>query len=430
MKLSSILVATLASFSLVVDATNLRASNDASLERKKKKRGGGQDSWGYMGATVTVTHVNGDKTNLDDDKVSQALKNSYNSVHSNGYTLETVFVDKEIVIPESLVPEVKDDMLGRRNRSQHFTPPTPRYVPPRPPQNGSSSSSGGRSGYSSSLYYFYTSFNCRLCSPDDNAALLTGGPPGPSNDKNEREAFELDFMARLRESDMPAFADITDLHVDFTYTDPTADEAATVVIVTDVAAEAALMAQVAKRNRKQPTEEFVHGQMEIAHVKIEEGSSMAKDISALGQNYMDAYNEVYASQGLELTSFSLEREVDVPESTGVDSEDSEDADSEEEDGPDGMLGRRSSRRYRAPPRRYVGSLYYYSVSFNCRLCHPDDDSMLGSGASMIQESQDTGAHLFFEKLFCHKMKKSGFAEYDEVNHCAIAFEAANALASQ
>lgn len=365
MKFTTLLLTTLAALSSATNTSNLRAS--ASLDRKhgkNKNKNVPPGDAGFMGATISVSHVSGDKTNFDEDKVSSLFKDSYNTAHTNGYTIETAFIDKEIDIPE-------EDAIGETNL--------------------------GGSYYTGSLYYFSVSFNCRMCHPDDDAVALTALRPGASKDTAaERRQFEQTFMDSLRDSDMAAFADINDVRIDFSYLEPTAD---------DTAAEAALTEQAGKRGRGKNKEaevvEGMHGQIEINHVIMKQGTT-DEDMKALGKAYMEAYNEVYERQGLEATSFSLDREVDIPEDT---------------DTPEGLLG----------SSYYFGSLYYFSTSYHCRMCHPDDDSMmLGSQASALVADQDSGAHLFFEKLFCHKIKKSGLVEYSEINHCAIAYEGAAA----
>ncbi len=49
--------------------------------------------------------------------------------------------------------------------------------------------------------------------------------------------------------------------------------------------------------------------------------------------------------------------------------------------------------------------------------------MLGLSVDLVA-MQASGAHRFFEKLFCHKMKKSGLLQYTVINHCSIDFDAA------
>jgi hypothetical protein len=355
------------------------ANADNSLDRHRSKpdKPSPNGKWGFMGAVITVTHVSGDKINLDEERVSQTFVQAYNKVHNNGYRVTTGFIEKAVIVPESADLSNDQELFSTVIFDEPF-------------------------GY-----------ECPKCPAEfgldgEKDSLEATSRPKPADDSKVHEKFEKYFLETLRSSDMAAFADIQAVHIVFTYTDPTTTTTA------DDKSVAEEQPGVEKRRKKtKPSgNESTHGQIEISHTMADHNSSTVIDMKTLGEVYEQAFDEVYSFVDYEATSFDLESEIDIPEDTGSEAE------AEVEEGtPDTLewFG------------YYFINKYSFSFSWGCRFCANDDD-LLGSSLDLVA-MQGTGAHRYFEKLFCHKMKKSGLIEFQKITHCSIDFAAAASDAS-
>jgi hypothetical protein len=324
--------------------------------------------WGFMGAAITITHVSDDETNLDEEKVGQAFIQAYNTVHDNGYRITTGFIDKTVVIPESADSSNLD--------------------------------------FSTVIYYYPFGYDCPNCptefglggeAPEDS--LEATAKPKPADDSKVHEKFENRFLKALRSSDMAAFADIETVHIVFTYTDPT---------TTATAADDESLTEPPRaetRTTKPSDTESMYGHIEITHMKADGSSSTVIDMKLLGEVYQQSFDAVYSVMGYQVTSFDLESEIDIPEE-----ESDGDADETGEDNLESVY-------------YFLRGIYTYTFGFGCTLC-PNDDDLLGFSVDLVT-MQESGAHRFFEKLFCHKMKKSGKLQFKEINHCSIDFDVAD-----
>jgi hypothetical protein len=130
---------------------------------------------------------------------------------------------------------------------------------------------------------------------------------------------------------------------------------------------------------------------------------MINDMEILGMAYKEAFDAVYSVMGYQVTSFNMEREIDIPEASVT---------TDNDGNPDNLQA-----------NIFLTGLYYYAFGYGCRWCGNDDDLLGGSEALMA--GQDSGAQRFFEKLFCHKMKRSGLLQFTTITHCSIDFDAAS-----
>jgi hypothetical protein len=350
-----------------VDAYN---ANNSSLEWRRSKDGPKPSGkFGFMGATISVTHVSADKTNFDEEKVGQAFIQAYNKVHKNGYRITTGFIDKEILIPET---------AGSGNNNQDEKATLQLQQDDR--------------HFFSVLYYYQFGYA--------TDSLEATSRPGPADDSSVRGKFENRFLGMLRSSDMAAFADIQQVHIDFTYTDPT-----TTADKDELELDEQSVSRIEKRNPK-PSDDnsSMHGQIEMTHIMGGGSSGMINDMEILGMAYKEAFDAVYSVMGYQVTSFNMEREIDIPEPSVT---------TDGDGNPDTLQW----------PSVFLTGLYYYAFGYGCRWCGNDDDFLGGSEALMA--GQDSGAQRFFEKLFCHKMKASGLLQFTTITHCSIDFDAAS-----
>jgi hypothetical protein len=268
---------------------------DASLDRRRGKPDvpSPDSKWGFMGAAITVTHVSGDKINMDEERVSQAFIQAYNKVHNNGYRVTTGFIEKAVVIPES------------------------------------ADFSNGQGLFSTVIFDEPFGYDCPACPAEFG---LGGGEdnlevpfrPKPADDSKVHEKFESYFLETLRSSDMAAFADIQAVRIVFTYTDSSAITATTTTTADDKSlTEMEEHPGVEKRNNKPSDIESMHGQIEISHTMADHSSTTVTDMKTLGEAYQQAFDEAYSVLGYEETSFDLESEIDIPEDTGSEAEDEE-----------------------------------------------------------------------------------------------------------
>jgi hypothetical protein len=150
----------------------------------------------------------------------------------------------------------------------------------------------------------------------------------------------------------------------------------------------------------------MHGQIEISHTMADDSSTTVIGMKAVREAYQQAFDATYSIVDYKVTTFDLESEIDIPE----------ESDNEDEEG---------TLEY---SYSYYMSVYSYTAGWGCRFFCPNDDDLLGSSVDIV-DMQGSGAHLFFEKLFCHKMKKSGLLQFKKINHCSIDFDSASVAAS-
>jgi hypothetical protein len=349
-----------------VDAYN---TYNSSLDKKKHKDDPKPSgNFGFMGATISVTHVSADKTNFDEEKVSQAFIQAYNKVHKNGYSITTGFIDKEI-----LIPETADS--GNNNQDEAATLQLQQ----------------DDRRFFSVLYYYQFGYATKT--------LDATSRPGPADDSSVRGEFESHFLETLRSSDMAAFADIQQVHIVFTYTDPT-----TTADKDEFELDEQSVPRIEKRNPK-PSDDntSMHGQIEVTHIMGGGNSGMINDMEILGIAYKEAFDAAYSFMGYRVTSFNMEREIDIPEASVT---------TDGDGNPDNLQA-----------NIFLTGLYYYAFGYGCRWCGNDDDLLGGSEALMA--GQDSGAQRFFEKLFCHKLKRSSLLRFTVITHCSIDFDAAS-----
>jgi hypothetical protein len=349
-----------------VDASN---ANNSSLDKKKHKDDPSPSGkFGFMGATISITHVSADKTNFDEEKVGQAFIQAYSKTHKNGYRITTGFIDKEILIPET-------DGSGSNSQDEKATL--------RLQQDDRH--------FFSVLYYYQFGYA--------TDTLEATSRPGPADDSSVRGEFESHFLETLRSSDMAAFADIQQVHIDFTYADPT-----TTADKDEFEFDEQSVSRIEKRNPK-PSDDnsSMHGQIEMTHIMGGGNSGVINDMEILGMAYKEAFDAVYSVMGYQVTSFNMEREIDIPEASVT---------TDNDGNPDNLQA-----------NIFLTGLYYYAFGYGCRWCGNDDDLLGGSEALMA--GQDSGAQRFFEKLFCHKMKTSGLLQFTTITHCSIDFDAAS-----
>jgi hypothetical protein len=262
--------------------------------------------------------------------------------------------------------------------------------------------------FSTVIYYHPFGYDCPNCPAElglggeaQEDSLEATAKPKPADESKVHEEFENYFLKALRSSDMAAFADIEAAHIALTYTDPTTATTAT------TAADESLTKKQSPHGETRTTTpsdtDSMHGQIEITHMTADGSSSTVIDMKLLGKAYQQSFDAVYSIIGYQVTSFDLESEIDIPEESG---------DADEEAGDGNLEG----------VYYFLSGIYSYSFGYGCRNC-PNDDDMLGFSVDLVA-MQDTGAHRFFEKLFCHKMKKSGKLQFKEINHCSIDFDAA------
>jgi hypothetical protein len=376
-----ILLSTVLAASTMVKANfHLRASTpqdqedqdaDTSLDRKKrhKKKPSPKGNWGFMGADITVTHVSDDKTNFDEEKVSEAFIQAYNNVHNNGYRITLGFIDKAVAIPEGAdfsnnQGETEDNLL-----------------------------------FSTVTYYLPFGYDCPNCP----AEFGLGGEddtleraPKPADDSKVHEKFESVLLKKLHSSDMDAFAGIQGVEIVFTYTDPIATATATTTTTADDEALAE------EHKTKLSNHDNMHGQIEIMHLtgSANDGSSTVIDMETLGEMYQESFDAVYSNMGYEVTRFNLEREIHIPEET---------FDAEAEDSLESYY-------------YYFTSVYSYAYDYGCTLCPPE--ALLSSPVDLVAMH---GAHRFLEKFFCHKMKLAGPLQFKKISHCSIDLDHAATL---
>jgi hypothetical protein len=385
-----ILSAVLAASTIVVNANfHLRASTpqvhdqnadaDASLDRHRGKPDDPSPNgkWGFMGAAITVTHVSGDKINVDEEKVSQTFIQAYNKVHNNGYRVTTGFIEKTVVIPEFA------DL------------------------------SNSQGPFSTVIFSEPFGYDCPNCPAEfglggEEDSVEAPFRPKPADDSKVHDKFESYFLDTLRSSDMAAFADIQAVSIVFTYTDSTTTATTTANDKSLTEEQPSIEKRVIKPSDTDI--ETMHGQIEISHTMADHSSSTVIDMKTLGEAYTQAFDESYSFIGYEGTSFDLESEIDIPEDSG--------AATEAEEGTIDALGPYSPSSY----YNYFTNGFSFNFGYSCRFCRNDGD-LLGSSLDLVA-MQGTGVHRYFEKLFCHKMKYSGLLQFQKINHCSIDFDAA------
>jgi hypothetical protein len=294
-----------------------------------------------------------------------------------GYRIITGFIDKTIIIPESA------------GSSDNLT-------------------------FSTVIYYYPFGYDCPSCpaelglgSEAQEDSIEATAKPKPADDSKVHEEFESYILKALRSSDMAAFADIEAVHIAFTYTDPTTTTTTTTLTADDVSLTEEQQPGTETRTTKPSDTESMHGHIEITHMKADGSSSTVIDMKLLGEAYQQSFDAVYSIMGYQVTSFRLESEIDIPEESDGDGDGDTD-----ETGEDNL----ESVYY------FLRGIYTYVFGFGCTLC-PNDDDLLGSSVDLVA-MQESGAHRFFEKLFCHKMKKSGKLQFKEIKYCSIDFDAA------
>jgi hypothetical protein len=171
----------------LADAWNRRKDKD------HKKDKDDEDFQGEMAGEFNVHGVLEEKGEHISQARVQAMgscfKDSYNMVHSKGlYTITDFDLEREIDVPEEDDEDSEPDQLGSRRRK-----------------------------YYSSSWYNYK-YGCNLCAPDDDRKYV---PPLVMSrlTMGEHQAFEAVFTNCLRESGVPAFAEVSDARIRFTYTD-------------------------------------------------------------------------------------------------------------------------------------------------------------------------------------------------------------------
>jgi hypothetical protein len=208
--------------------------------------------WCFMGAAIIVTHVSGDKINLDEEKDSQTFFQAYNKVHNNGYRVTTGFIEKTVVVPES----------ADLSNSQGL--------------------------FSTAIFSEPFGYDCPNCPAEfglggEVDSLEATFRPKPAEDSKVHEKFGSHFLEAP--SDMAAFADIT-------YTDSTTT--ATTATAADDKSLTEEQPVVEKRNTKPSDIENMHGQIEISHTMADHSSSTVTDTMTLGEAYQQAFPEAYS----------------------------------------------------------------------------------------------------------------------------------------
>jgi hypothetical protein len=365
-------------------------------KKKSGKKGRGDDKYsGFMGATVMINHASGDGAGWDESVVDQAFIDAYNAVHNNGYEITSAFIDKEVDIPEDETGGDGDDGEPDHVLTGAVVKKNKSYWP-----------------YYGVVYYYAFGYECRLCGNDDFLTSFTQVlVESQKADRNVHKDFEEHFCQSLRESAIVSFKDAKHCSIEFTYSPDVEEEADAATIAT--------LDTVARKKKHQPapspTKQEMTGQMEITHVF---NGATVSDIAALGQSFIEAYNEVHEGTGYMLTSFNLQREVDVPEDEGGD-------DTAQVALYDTALAATGSRSNKSKKYRYYSQLLWYAFTSECHLCgdDADADAKLPGFDEMLLTRSSTGERLHgaFEELFCHKLKMSGLDKYFAANKCSIVF---------
>jgi hypothetical protein len=319
-----------------VDAYN---TYNSSLDKKKHKDDPEPSgNFGFMGATISITHVSADKTNFDEEKVSQAFIQAYNKVHKNGYRITTGFIDKEILIPET---------VGAGNHNQDEAATLQVQQDDR--------------RFFSVLYYYQFGYATN--------SLDATSRPGPTDDSSVRGEFESHFLETLSSSYMSAFANIQQVHIVFTYTDPTttADKDELELDEQSVVSLTEEKPRIEKRNPK-PSDDNIsmHGQIEVTHIMGGGNSGMINDMEILGMAYKEAFDAVYSVMGYQVTSFNMEREIDIPEPSVT---------TEGDGSPENLQW----------PSVFLSGLYYYAFGYGYRWCGNDDEDRKRSWLDKTRE---------------------------------------------
>ena len=159
------------------------------------------------------------------------------------------------------------------------------------------------------------------------------------------------------------------------------------------------------KKMKDKLDATVGSQIMLTHVLGTDDHDIIVDMSVISEAFAQAYNQVHAGSGYEVTSVELKREVDIPEDDGKD-EDGDDVDNVE------IVAVARGRR-----SRYVFSRYFWTnINYHCRLCSDDSSYM-----PPLELLANGTTHKAFQDIFLHFLKESGLPEYKDVRSCSISF---------
>lgn len=221
---------------------------------------------------------------------------------------------------------------------------------------------------------------------------------------NLHEKFVDEFCQAIKQSDNPAYHDLKKCNIDFTY-------GLGGKFLNQRVADPVEWNPFAPKPA--PPEDYnghFNGEMSLSHVSgSESGSSISTDVTILANSFIEAYNQVHADTPYSITSFDLERILQVPEGDS-------DEDGGNSDG-DGDLILASTL---TGGKKYYYNKSWYGGGFGCRFCGKDDDDDRPPRFS-VQSYLRNGREDAFEKLYCHLLKTSGLAAYEGLRECVIRF---------
>jgi len=164
------------------------------------------------------------------------------------------------------------------------------------------------------------------------------------------------FCSKLRQSSRKDFQTISGCQINFTYS----PDVSTTIIASPPGSinginDGKSETDLSWGRRRRDIATTIGGEVHITHMSAEEDGSSTMDLALLGKAVVDAYNEVHADTPYSMTSFSLQRIIEVPEDDADGEDDDEDNGDEDElydddgddgdDGPDIILkGNKNSKK--------------------------------------------------------------------------------------
>jgi hypothetical protein len=200
---------------------------------------------------------------------------------------------------------------------------------------------------------------------------------------NLHQQFEETFCGILRKADPESFAELKKCEVDFTYS----------------------MSDALGRNDRRSQEDYsgtMKGQFDLSHVLNTEAVAALETsrVETVGNCFVDSYNMIHSETPFTLSGFTLEREIQTPETDG--------------EATHALMVEPGS----VSALSYVRSWNWYSFDYSCAQCDPAQGKIV---PPLTMSRLTSAEHQAFEATFAHCLKESGIAAFAQITNPHIRF---------